>query len=186
MESGGSRAKPSYMLKQVDLSWNTRSILVDWLVSVSGEYKFCDETFHLGVNYVDRFLSQISVVSNPEPDIQGVRRWFDFFVTSFKKKSSCFQARNKFQLVGAAAMMLASKMEEYQPIDAQEWSYLTGDTFSARQVLKMEQLILKVLKFDMQLPTTYGFIQHLSTEHKMDPRTIHLAMVSLFFAINFR
>ncbi|XP_018568143.1 G2/mitotic-specific cyclin-A-like [Anoplophora glabripennis] len=145
-ESEGSRVKPNYMLKQVDLSWKTRSILVDWLVSVSDEYKFCDQTVHLSVNYVDRFLSQISVT------------------------------RSKFQLVGAAAMMLASKMEEYQAIDAQEWSYLTGDTFTARQVLKMEQLILRVLRFKMQPPTTYGFIQHLYAEYAMDPKTIHLAM----------
>lgn len=75
-------------------------------------------------------------------------------------------------------MMLACKMEEYQPIDAQEWSYLTGDTFTPRQVLKMEQLILKVLRFRMQSPTVYTFIQHLTTEMKMDSRIVHLAMVN--------
>ncbi|XP_074041019.1 cyclin-A2 [Leptinotarsa decemlineata] len=146
LEERGPNPNPSYMDKQSDINWNSRTILVDWLAGVSEEYKFCDETFHLCVNYIDRFLSQISV------------------------------ARNKFQLVGAAAMMLATKMEEYHPVDSKEWSYLTGDTFSSKQVLKMEQLILKVLKFRMQLPTIHGFIQHLSTEHKMDEKTIHLAM----------
>ncbi|KAG5887270.1 hypothetical protein JTB14_015707 [Gonioctena quinquepunctata] len=146
LEEMGPLPNPSYMAKQIDLNWSSRSILVDWLASVSEEYKFCDETFHLCINYIDRFLSQISVV------------------------------RNKFQLVGAAAMMLATKMEEYQPIDSKEWSYLTGDTFSSKQVLKMEQLILRVLKFRMQTPTIHGFIQQLSTEHKMDDKTIHLAM----------
>ncbi|KAJ8923341.1 hypothetical protein NQ315_001899 [Exocentrus adspersus] len=145
-EAQAPRCNPNFILKQTDLSWNSRTILVDWLVSVADEFKLCENTFHLSVNYIDRFLSQI------------------------------FVARNKFQLLGAAAMLLASKMEEYQPLDAQEWSYLTGYTFSPRQVLKMEQIILKALKFRMQPPTTYGFIQHLCSELRMDPKTVHLAM----------
>ncbi|KAJ8965136.1 hypothetical protein NQ314_004361 [Rhamnusium bicolor] len=91
--------------------------------------------------------------------------------------------RSKFQLVGAAAMMVAGKMEEYQPIDAQEWSYLTGDTFTTRQVLKMEQLIMKVLRFKMQPPTICDFIQHLCAEEKMDSETVHLAMVGFEFFV---
>ncbi|XP_056644162.1 cyclin-A2-like [Diorhabda sublineata] len=137
---------PIYMSKQKDINWESRSILVDWLASVGDEYKFSNETFHLGVIYLDRFLSQLCVT------------------------------RNKLQLVGAAAMMLASKMEEYYPLGASEWSYLTGDTFTPKQVLKMEKIILKVLKFRMQIPTVNGFIQHLATEQKMDEKTVHLAM----------
>lgn len=89
-----------------------------------------------------------------------------------------FKVKNKFQLLGAAAMRLASKMEEYQAFDAKEWSYLTGDSCSPRQILKMEQIILKVLGFNMKSPTICDFIQHLSSEYKMDDKTIHLALVS--------
>lgn len=63
LEKKGPRAKPAYMLKQVELNWNSRSILVDWLVSVSDEYELSHETLHLSVNYIDRFLNSISVVS---------------------------------------------------------------------------------------------------------------------------
>ena len=38
-----------------------RSILVDWLVEVSEEYKLHTETIFLAVNYIDRFLSYMSV-----------------------------------------------------------------------------------------------------------------------------
>jgi len=138
--------KSKYMLKQSDLTWNTRSILVDWLSSVAAEYDMCHETFHLSINYIDRFLSHIAVV------------------------------RTKFQLVGAAAMLLAGKMEEIYPIDIKEWSYLTGDAFTPRQIKKMEQLIAKVLKFRMQPPTTCTFIEHFCHEHNLDTKTMNLAM----------
>ncbi|CAH1967148.1 unnamed protein product [Acanthoscelides obtectus] len=134
------------MSLQSDLSWATRSILIDWLASVSDEYKFADESFHLSVNYIDRFLSQISVV------------------------------RSKFQLVGAAAMMIATKMEEYYPLDATEWSYLTGDAFTSGQVLKMEKLILKVLNFITRPPTISEFIKRFCSIAEIDRATECFAM----------
>lgn len=73
-----NRPKPSYMKKQQDITNSMRSILVDWLVEVSEEYKLHRETLFLAVNYIDRFLSQMSV------------------------------QRSKLQLVGAASMFLAS------------------------------------------------------------------------------
>lgn len=56
-----------------------RVILVDWLVEVVQEYKLGSETLHLAVNYLDRFLSY----------------------TTFIK-------RNKLQLVGTAALLIAA------------------------------------------------------------------------------
>lgn len=67
-----------FMDHQPDVTFGMRSILVDWLVEVAEEYKIHSETVFLTVNYVDRFLSQMSVV------------------------------RNKLQLVGAACMFIAA------------------------------------------------------------------------------
>lgn len=58
--------KPRYMRKQADLNWNARSIVVDWLASVADAYDMCNETLHLSVNYVDRFLSHYAVVRSAE------------------------------------------------------------------------------------------------------------------------
>ena len=49
------------MTKQPDITFPMRSILVDWLVEVSEEYKLNTETVYLAVNYIDRFLSYMSV-----------------------------------------------------------------------------------------------------------------------------
>ena len=72
------RPKPQYMKKQPDITASMRSILVDWLVEVAEEYKLHRETLCLAVNYIDRFLSHMSVL------------------------------RGKLQLVGAASMFLAA------------------------------------------------------------------------------
>ncbi|KAF6034108.1 CCNA2 [Bugula neritina] len=88
------RPKVSYMRKQTDISPQMRTILVDWLVEVCEEYKLHDETLHLAVNYIDRFLSQI-------------------------------------------------KFEEIYPPDVGEFVYITDDTYTKRQLLRMEHLVIK-------------------------------------------
>jgi len=124
------RPKSNYMKKQQDINSSMRSILVDWLVEVSEEYKLNTETLYLAVNYTDRFLSQMSVL------------------------------RGKLQLVGTASMYIASKYEEISPPDVGEFVYITDDTYTKKQVLRMEHLLLKVLDFRMNTPTTNCFLLH--------------------------
>lgn len=121
------RPKSAYMKKQPDINHSMRTILVDWLVEVCEEYRLQSETLCLAISYIDRFLSFMSVV------------------------------RAKLQLVGTAAMFIAAKYEEIYPPDVGEFVYITDDTYTKTQVLRMEQLILKVLGFDLSVPTTLVF-----------------------------
>lgn len=73
-----SRPKPNYMRKQSELTWEMRAILIDWLSEVADEYKLFSETLHLAVNFIDRFLSRMSVT------------------------------KSKFQLIGTTALYLAA------------------------------------------------------------------------------
>lgn len=125
-----NRPKSSYMKKQMDITSNMRSILIDWLVEVCEEYKLNVETLYLAVNYTDRFLSQMSVL------------------------------RGKLQLVGTASMYIAAKYEEVAPPDITEFVYITDDTYTKKQVLRMEHLLLKVLDFKMSSPTANWFLSH--------------------------
>ncbi|XP_069349482.1 cyclin-A2 [Eulemur rufifrons] len=122
------KPKVGYMKKQPDITNSMRAILVDWLVEVGEEYKLQNETLHLAVNYIDRFLSSMSVL------------------------------RGKLQLVGTAAMLLASKFEEIYPPEVAEFVYITDDTYTKKQVLRMEHLVLKVLSFDLAAPTVNQFL----------------------------
>ncbi|XP_065556710.1 G2/mitotic-specific cyclin-A-like isoform X2 [Artemia franciscana] len=140
------RPRHNYMKKQPDLTPSMRSILVDWLVEVSDEYKLHDETLHLAVSYIDRFLSQMSVL------------------------------RGKLQLVGTAAMFIAAKYEEIYPPEVSEFVYITDDTYTKRQVLRMEHLILKVLAFDLGAPTSLYFLHRFCRIESTTDEIKHLAM----------
>ena len=63
---------------------------------------------------------------------------------SFRFLSLMSVQRSKLQLVGTAAMFIASKYEEIYPPDVSEFVYITDDTYTKRQVLRMEHLVLKV------------------------------------------
>ncbi|KAL8624021.1 hypothetical protein ACOMHN_041611 [Nucella lapillus] len=141
-----NRPRQGFMRRQEDVTLTMRSILVDWLVEVAEEYKLQRETLFLTVSYIDRFLSQMSVL------------------------------RSKLQLVGAAAMFLAAKYEEIYPPDVNEFVYITDDTYQRKQILRMEHLILKVLKFDITSPTINWFCERLLRKLQADDILKHLTM----------
>ncbi|KAM4708237.1 cyclin-A2 [Discoglossus pictus] len=140
------KPKVNYMQKQPDITSNMRAILVDWLVEVGEEYKLQNETLYLAVNYIDRFLSSMSVL------------------------------RGKLQLVGTAAMLLASKFEEIYPPEVAEFVYITDDTYTKKQVLKMEHLVLKVLSFDLAAPTILQYLNQYFLQCPVSPKVESLSM----------
>ncbi|BAS85235.1 Os03g0607600, partial [Oryza sativa Japonica Group] len=114
---------------QVDVTANMRGILVDWLVEVAEEYKLVSDTLYLTVSYIDRFLSAKSI------------------------------NRQKLQLLGVSAMLIASKYEEISPPNVEDFCYITDNTYMKQEVVKMERDILNVLKFEMGNPTTKTFLR---------------------------
>ncbi|KAK6625836.1 hypothetical protein RUM43_006135 [Polyplax serrata] len=140
------RPRKNYMLKQPDISYGMRAILVDWLVEVVEEYNMKTETLYLAVSYIDRFLSYMSVV------------------------------RAKLQLVGTAAMFIASKFEEIYPPNVNDFVFITDDTYTKKQVLRMEHLILKVLSFDLSTPTILCFLTDFTSSYPTTERIKYLAM----------
>ncbi|XP_015275077.1 PREDICTED: cyclin-A1 [Gekko japonicus] len=139
------RPKPCYMRKQPDITTCMRTILVDWLVEVGEEYKLHTETLYLAVNYLDRFLSCMSVL------------------------------RGKLQLVGTAAILLAAKYEEIYPPEIEEFVYITDDTYTKKQLLRMEHLLLKVLAFDLTVPTINQFLLQYLQRHGVCLKTENFA-----------
>jgi len=139
------RPKSGYMRKQRDINHGMRTILVDWLVEVAEEYKLNTHTLFIAVGYIDRFLSEMSV------------------------------QRGKLQLVGVTSMLLASKYEEIYPPAVDEFVYITDNTYSREQILKMENLVLKVLQFDMGAVTAHSFAERFLNAAAADEKTRFLA-----------
>jgi len=138
--------KWNYMERQTDITFSMRAILVDWLVEVAEEYKLKTETVYLAVSYTDRFLSKMCVV------------------------------RSKLQLVGTACMFIAAKYEEIYPPGVGEFAFITSNIYTKKQVLLMEQLVLKVLGFDVSMPTSHEFVNQNCQMFHMVGKALHLAL----------
>ncbi|MQL94159.1 hypothetical protein Taro_026816 [Colocasia esculenta] len=114
---------------QKDVTANMRGILVDWLVEVAEEYKLVSDTLYLTVSYIDRFLSSNAI------------------------------NRQKLQLLGVSCMLIASKYEEISPPHVEDFCYITDNTYTKEEVVKMESDILRFLKFEMGNPTIKTFLR---------------------------
>ncbi|KAG1667875.1 Cyclin-A2 [Nymphon striatum] len=151
--------KSFYMRKQPEITPVMRRILIDWIVEVAEEYELHSETLHLAISYIDAFLSIMSV------------------------------AKHKLQLVGTSCLFIASKYEEIYPRGVKDFVYITDDTYSDEQVLKMEHLILKVLSFELTRPTKYMFIRWFCFKLKIKDRELenmaHVNHVVYRFIANF-
>ena len=100
--------------------------MVDWLTQVQHHLKLSEETLYRTVIILDTVLWQRFV----EPDM--------------------------LQLVGITAMLLASKLEEYYPVELAKLIHLTENSYRARQVLDMEKTILVALDFKVGFPQVPG------------------------------
>ncbi|XP_003737252.2 G2/mitotic-specific cyclin-A [Galendromus occidentalis] len=139
------RPRYDYMRRQRDISSDMRSVLVDWLVEVNEEYQQSDESLFLTVSLIDRFLSMMSVV------------------------------RGKLQLVGTAAILVAAKVEEIYPPQLTDLVYITDDTYTASQIIRMEALLLKNLEFFIGNAHALTFIQSFGIMAQISKRIAHMA-----------
>ncbi len=117
------------MTKQEDVNEKMRSILIDWLVEVHHKFKLVPETLFLTINLIDRFL-QLKQIT-----------------------------RQKLQLVGVTAMLIASKYEEiYAPI-VKDFVYITDNAYTKAEILEMERKMLSTLDFNIQIVSSWVFLQ---------------------------
>lgn len=129
MNEGCFLVPPNYMeSKQREINQQMRGILIDWLVEVAEEYKLKPETLHLAVNYIDRFLAKLPV------------------------------QRGKLQLVGITCMLIAAKYEEIYAPAVDEFVYISDNTYTRDEVLKMESVVLNHLGFELTVASIHNFL----------------------------
>ncbi|KAL3109941.1 hypothetical protein niasHT_017314 [Heterodera trifolii] len=119
----------NYMPLQSDITEAMRSVLVDWCVDVVTEFELCPATFFLTVSLTDRTLSRVDC------------------------------PRDKLQLLGAAAVLTASKMHEIFPPTIKDIVHATDDCYTDAQVLRMEKIILKATDFSLGFPLADTFAE---------------------------
>ena len=117
-----------------------RSRLIDWMVSVHLQFKLLPETLFMSVNILDRFLEQ-----------EG-------------KNTS----RDRLQLVGVVAMLIASKIEEIYIPTIDEFVYSTDNAYNEEEVKDMELKIMRTLDFNLTSPISLTFLRRFSVAGNVD------------------
>lgn len=117
-----------YIETQVNITKSMRSVLIDWMVEIQENFELNQETLYLGVKLVDIYLSN-KIVS-----------------------------RNNLQLVGGAAMFVASKYDESDSPSIADFLYICDGAYDQRDLIEMEINLLKVCNFDLGIPVSYTFL----------------------------
>lgn len=129
----------SFLSIQKEMTPKMRSVLVDWLVNIHHQFKLLPETLYMGVSLMDRF---------------------------FEKQAVC---KDKIQLVGVTAFMIAAKFEEIYPPDLNDFVLMCDQLYSKRDILKMETVMLSTIKFEIGRPLPLHFLRRNSKAAHADP-----------------
>lgn len=146
--------KSHYMIKvQNDINEKMRAILIDWLVDVHLKFKLVPETLYLTVNLIDRYLSQVAI------------------------------PRQKLQLIGVSAMLIACKYEEIYPPEVKDFEYVTDKAYTREEILDMEGKMLHCLNFNLTTTSSYRFLERFAKVGRFDDKEFNLARYMLELAL---
>jgi cyclin B len=138
----------SYMHKRSSqVNPRMRTELIDWVANVHLRFRLSPETLYLAVSIVDRYLNE--------------------------QASSL--SRSNMRLMGAAAILIASKYEEIYPPEVQDLIHLTERAYTKPQVLEMEAGILEVLNYDITIPTAHTFLCRFLKAGHADRKMVQLS-----------
>lgn len=136
--------KSNYFDYQSDINFRMRMILVDWLIDIHNQFKFKLKTLFQTVRLIDLYLSKVNVL------------------------------RTKFQLLGVACLLLSSKENEIYYPSLNEFHAIADNSFSIAELKEMEKDIVKVLNFDILIPTCEEFYSILSNMFKLNEEQYYL------------
>lgn len=119
--------------------------MIDWLIEVHLKFKLVPESLYLTVNLIDRYLEKEQV------------------------------NRQKLQLVGVTSMLIACKYEEIYPPIVKDFVYITDNAYTKEEILEMERRMLQVLDFNIQITSSFRFLERYVKIAKADPLIFNLS-----------
>lgn len=83
-------------------------------------------------------------------------------ISSFLQKHSKELTKDRFQLVGIAALFIAAKFEEMYPPDISDFTSVTHNAFNKSDIRNCEQKILQSIDFYLSIPIPLVYLRRLS------------------------
>lgn len=146
------------------VSADMRRTLVEWLFDVKMDFGLQSSTYQLAVRYVDRFV------------LGGAGGAAEASKTKVTKKN--------FQLLGCAALFVASKINEPRKRRIGEFIEICDNTYTQQEFLEMERLMLAVLGFDLHpiLPSQIIIKDYRSTGNALRTLISELVLLDIRYA----
>ena len=126
-------AIPSNYLAHRKILPSYRKQLLDWILQVHGKIRCVQEVFFLSVYLIDKYI-----LLRPEVP------------------------KKQYQLVGITAFWIAAKFEEIYPPHHKSLVKMTDSAYTPEDMLKMEQSIIRTLKWDVNPPLACNFLRRAS------------------------
>jgi len=142
-----------YLDFQSNINEKMRLVLLNWLVDVHQKFRMDTETLYLTINVIDRFLGKKAV------------------------------KRQKLQLVGISAMLIASKYQDMHAPRVHDFVNITDNAYCADDVVRMEALILDAISFDLTVPSPLCFVMRFLRAANADCRQSNLSNYCLEVAM---
>jgi cyclin B len=130
------------MKKQNDINEKMRAILIDWLVEVHLKFKLVSETLFLTVNLIDRYLDRKIIL------------------------------RNRLQLIGVTAMLIACKYEEIYAPEVKDFVYITDKAYTKEEIFQMENDMLLTLEYNITVPSSFRYMEVFNRYLKLEENAI--------------
>ena len=115
---------------QAEVNEKMRAYLVDWLAELHFKFKMWQETLHVTVGIIDRFLAAV-------PELR----------------------KTELQCLGITAMHIAGKYEEIYPPELKNLLRVSDNAVSKQEIIEMEYRILNTLQFSVTFPSSYRFLE---------------------------
>lgn len=129
------------IFKEKDISFEMRSVLIDWVIATHEKLNLCDDTLHFCIYIVDQFLSERTI------------------------------STNKLQLVGITALFVASKIEEVVCPDLSTFVLMADNNFSEIEIKKAEKYMLYSLDYNIKYVSPLYFIRRVAKANNYEKKS---------------
>lgn len=134
-----------YVYTSTTISWNSRSLIVDWIIGIHHKLELSQETLFLTVNVIDRFLMARDIPSS------------------------------KLHLVGITALLISCKFEEVVCPTLDNLIILADNRMSEDDIKKAEKYMLHTLNYDILFSCPLNFLRRCSKSNNYERKSRNIA-----------